>query len=189
MEAFALSGLRLRLQILWAALGPLAGGLLLASFALGLGMAWHLGSLQVQRRALEARLQALAAVGAARHADDAAAPAARLRAFEASLGDRATVTQHLARVFAVARRSGLVLERGEYRLTEDAEGGFARYRIVLPTRGSFLAVQRFSQALLAELPFVGLESLSLQRRSVGDGELQAQVKLVMYLGPPAGAAR
>jgi len=117
-----------------------------------------------------------------------ATDAERLALFEQTRGKRSDLDTHLRAILAAARRSGVVLNVGEYRLTHDDAGGFARYQISLPIEGTFRSIQQFGRRVLSELPFAALEELSLKRDSVGARELAANVKFVLYLSPVTAAS-
>lgn len=63
----------------------------------------------------------------------------------------------------------------------DPKTQLARYQIVLPVRGSYPQIRGFLKALLAQLPTVVLEDLELQRKRIGDRELNGRVRMTLYL--------
>jgi hypothetical protein len=105
----------------------------------------------------------------------------RLAEFEQALGARAQIDAHLRQLFDGARRRGLRLELGEYRLAADAAGGFQRYEIVLPIEGRFAAIQSFSQQVLLTLPFAALEDVAVRRDSVDSAVVEARLRFALYL--------
>ena len=105
----------------------------------------------------------------------------RLGLFERTLGKRSDLDAHLRVVFSAAKRNGVALTVGEYRLVNDAPGAFSRYQVSLPVEGNFRSIQQFSQQVLADLPFTALEEVSLKRDSVGSRELVARLRFVFYL--------
>ena len=105
----------------------------------------------------------------------------RLALFERTRGKRTELDAYLRAMFAAARRNGIALNTGEYRLVPDDAGGFARYSVSLPVEGTFCALQQFSRQVLAELRFAALEELSLKRESVATRELAAHMHFVLYL--------
>jgi hypothetical protein len=105
----------------------------------------------------------------------------RLALFERTLGKRADLDAHMRAVFAAAKRNGVALKLGEYRLVNDAAGGFSRYHINFPVDGNFRSIQQFSSQVLVEFPFAALEEVSLKRESVGARELEARLRFVFFL--------
>lgn len=111
--------------------------------------------------------------------DSAGADLAR---FHAAFPPAGALTGELERVYAHARASNLQLQQGEYRL-ESRGAGLAAYRVTLPVRGSYPEVRRFAGRLLADMPAASLDTLRFERKKAGDGQLEAQVRLTIYLRP------
>jgi len=107
----------------------------------------------------------------------------RLAQFQAALGTRANLDQHMRKVYETARKRNLDLEVGEYRLVTDVAGGFQRYQIELPIDGPFSGIQSFSQQVLLQLPFAALESMTFQRESIDAPVVEAQLRFVLFLAP------
>ncbi len=107
-------------------------------------------------------------------------------AFERLLGRGEDLETHLGQVFAAAKRHGVGLTVGDYRLATDNAGGFRRYHMVLPVKGSFSAIQAFSQQVLLDLPFAALEEISLKRASIDATQVDAKTRFVLFLRLPGG---
>ena len=107
--------------------------------------------------------------------------AERAAAFERLLGRGDELESYLGKVFAAARRHGVSLTVGEYRLANDNAGGFRRYHMVLPVKGSFGAIQAFSQQVLLDLPFAALEEIALKRASSEATQIDAKTRFVLFL--------
>jgi len=107
----------------------------------------------------------------------------RLALFERTLGKRSDLDAHLRAVFAAAKRNGVALTVGEYRLVDDSAGGFSRYHVSFPVGGVFRSIEQFSEQVLADLPFAALEEVSLKRDSVGSRQLEARLRFVFFLAP------
>jgi membrane protein implicated in regulation of membrane protease activity len=111
----------------------------------------------------------------------------RRAAFEKLLGRGEDLEGYLGKVFAAAKKHGVSLTVGEYRLANDNAGGFRRYHMVLPVKGSFGAIQAFSQQVLLDLPFAALEEISLKRASIDANQVDAKTRFVLFLHPVGGA--
>ncbi len=138
----------------------------LIAFAIVSGTAaWHLVVLGARAQALEAETRAagLRASSSALAGSRSMEPGERLERFERVLGRRVEFDTHLQTVFAAARRSGVTLVEGDYRHSYNGAGQFFRYEATFPVGGRFAAIQRFSEVVLAELPFAALEDVSLWR--------------------------
>ncbi len=105
----------------------------------------------------------------------------RLSAFERTLGAGDKLDEHLRTMFNAAKKRGVVLARGEYRLIGDPAGGFVRYQILLPVRGNFRAINGFAEQVLLDLPFAALEDVAFRRETAGSGAVEARLRLVLFL--------
>jgi hypothetical protein len=90
----------------------------------------------------------------------------------------------LEAIYAHARASKLQLAQGEYRLEKGV--GLAAYRVTLPVRGSYAQVRQFVGHLLKDMPTASLDAVRFDRRKAGDAQLEAQVRLTIYLRPVEG---
>jgi hypothetical protein len=175
---------RLAAEIFVARVGAstvLAAAALLVVVAAGVA---HLLQLRSSAERMHVEIAALRAQVAAPKSATPARPTGnmeRLALFERTLGKRAELDAHLRVVFAAAKRNGVALKVGEYRLVNDAAGGFSRYQVTFPVGGNFKSLQQFSQQVLVELPFAALEEVSLKRESVGARQLEARLRFVFFL--------
>lgn len=134
--------------------------------------------LAAQRTALE-RLRARSPyqpVAADRRAEE-------LERFQSLFPAAARLTDELERVHKLARRAGLDPARGEYRL-EKRGAALWPYRVTLPVRGRYSQLRDFVAALLEEMPTASIDALRLERKQARDAELEAQVRLTLYVRPP-----
>lgn len=90
----------------------------------------------------------------------------------------------LEAIYAHARASKLQLAQGEYRLEKGV--GLAAYRVTLPVRGSYAQVRQFVGHVLKDMPTASLDAVRFDRRKAGDAQLEAQVRLTIYLRPVEG---
>jgi len=61
------------------------------------------------------------------------------------------------------------------------DGVAARYRMTFPVHASYPQIRSFLDRTLIALPAVAVEGLRLERKSVGDGTVEAEVKLAAYV--------
>ena len=108
-----------------------------------------------------------------------------LAQFYATLGAENDVEHHLVTLFALAARSGLVLQQGDYKLGYDKVSHLSTYEIVLPMKGSYQAVWRFSGLVLRAMPFAALDEISFRRDSIGADMPEARLHLTLFLQPGA----
>lgn len=88
---------------------------------------------------------------------------------------------HLAPLFTAANSAGLGLEEGRYREIRDAGSGLTRLFIVLPVSGRYPAIRAFLSQALDKEPSLALEGARFTRDGIGDGEINAELRLVLFL--------
>ncbi len=89
----------------------------------------------------------------------------------------------------------LLLEKGEYKLSREADFRLARYQVTLPVSGDYARVRGFVNDVLEAVPSAALDELTLKRESVDQPELEARVRFssvpgsaVMRVNPKLRAA-
>ena len=105
-----------------------------------------------------------------------------LQRFYGLFPSAAQLGEEVERLHRLARRSGLELAQGEYRLERRAEGLWA-YRVTLPVRGSYAQFRDFLSAVLAGMPTASLDALRFERKKPLDTQLDAQVRLTIHARP------
>jgi Tfp pilus assembly protein PilO len=90
--------------------------------------------------------------------------------------------QWLEKLVSLAESSGLSLDQGEYQAAQDKVGRLVRFQMTLPLRGEYPQIRKFLAALPSELPVVALEKVQFERQSIADPEVEARIRLVLYLG-------
>jgi hypothetical protein len=105
----------------------------------------------------------------------------RLAAFYRALGERRYAEQQVKTLFAVAAKTGLVLNQAEYRLGADKQGRFHTYQVTLPVKGSYGAIHRFYEEMLLAIPFASLDQLNFKRDAISNSLVDAQLHFTLYL--------
>lgn len=95
------------------------------------------------------------------------------------------MSEQLGRIYALARRQGLELTQGEYRLEKGA--GLWSYRVILPLRGSYAQVRGFVTAVLSKDPVASVDALRLERGKPDDTALDAKLRLTLHFRAPGGS--
>lgn len=108
-------------------------------------------------------------------------PGAQLARFYAGFPTMAAAPDALLRIQAVARRSGLLLQAGEYRLDIRSGERLQRYQIVLPVRGSYTQIRAFVDGVLAQVAALALDDIDLRRDSSADALLEGRIRLTLYV--------
>ena len=106
-----------------------------------------------------------------------------LRRFHALFPQASELNAQVEQLHRLARRSGLDLAQGEYRLERRTSGLWA-YRVTLPVRGSYGQLRDFLSAVLKDVPIASIDALRFERKRAADTQLEAQVRLTLYAQPP-----
>lgn len=186
MSAPGVGSLVLRLGIALRRAGPVALGAALVLAASVAALAWILRENQARAQEHRAVLAQAAAAPAPAAVQVAQPQVAGIDAFYAALGERRYAEQQVRTLFALADKAGLSLTQGEYRGAYDRNARVYAYQVTLPVRGPYKAVWRFAMSSLAAIPFASLDEISFKRESVGDVNVDARLRLTLYLN---GAVR
>jgi hypothetical protein len=108
--------------------------------------------------------------------------AEELRRFYNLFPPAVALTDDLERLHRLARRAGLELAQGEYRLERRATGLWA-YRVTLPVRGSYPQLREFVDTVLKDMPVASIDSLRFERKKAAESELEAQLRLTFHIRP------
>lgn len=87
----------------------------------------------------------------------------------------------LGKLVALAAKRGLSLNDGEYKATRDKVGKLLRYQMTFPVNGPYPQIRNFLTDLPDTLPVVALENVQFERQKVTDPNVEAKIKLVLYL--------
>ena len=121
------------------------------------------------------------------HADVAklADPSSRL-----ALPGRAEIPTIVRQLFTRATQARLEVDAGRYEISSGGTGNIARYQIAFPVTGPYPAIRSFIDRTLAAMPAVGLSELSLDRKTIADSNVDAQIRMTVYVSATAapGAA-
>jgi hypothetical protein len=110
-----------------------------------------------------------------------------LRRFYTLFPTTAKIAPEMQKLWVVANEYKIDLQQGEYRL-ESSGAGLARYRITLPVRASYGQIRQFVGFVLKEIPTMSIDGLRFERKKISDTQLDAQIKLTLYLQPAAVSA-
>lgn len=160
---------------------PGVAGLLLLMVSVGLGVfvlppaRERLATLEAQTSELSARARNL------KPGVQQTTPRAQLANFYAFFPLTDAVPEVLGKIQRAAQRNELVLAKGEYKLAEEQEFRLARYQITLPVTGAYSQVRGFVNDVLAAVPGVALDELSLKREAIGDDTLEARVRFTLFV--------
>jgi len=88
----------------------------------------------------------------------------------------------LEKLLALSASHGLSLNDAEYKSSRDKVGKLVRYQITFPLKGEYPQIRKFLTDLSGALPVVALENVQFERQKVSDPNVEARIKLVLYLG-------
>ena len=106
-----------------------------------------------------------------------------LRRFQGLFPSASELTGEVETLHRLARRAGLDLAQGEYRMERRAAGLWA-YRVTLPVRGSYPQFRDFIGAVLKDMPIASIDALRFERKRAAETQLEAQVRITLYARPP-----
>jgi len=86
----------------------------------------------------------------------------------------------LGTLVKLAEDSSLTLDTGKYEASASRSGELVRYRVAFPVTGAYPQVRKFIDATLAALPAVAISDLSIERKTIGDGAVEAQIRLTVF---------
>ena len=183
------SALALRVRLAVMALGPvfcIAAVMIIVGAA---ALAWLLPqrAVQAERHQVALRLVTMPANATLKLAPESANQ--NLELFYNTLGEQRYVEQQVKTLFALAGRASLSLSQGEYKSAYDANGRLHTYQITLPVKGSYGQVWSFGLMALRSIPYASLDELSFKRENIGDAQVEARLRLTMYLSDQQGGVR
>jgi len=105
----------------------------------------------------------------------------------ASLPTRNQMPAVIGQMLAQAQAAGVALDKGRYAY-EPAKGGtIGRYEVEFPVSAGYPAIRTFVNGTLTAVPAAALEKLRLERKAVGEQNVNADIGFVVFVrgeGPP-----
>jgi hypothetical protein len=92
-----------------------------------------------------------------------------------------SITDLLAKLYDVAKASGIEMQRADYRMLNVAHRKLNRYQIIVPVQGDYRTMRVFIASALRELPTMSLDHVQFQRKAIGDRVVDAQVTFSFHL--------
>jgi hypothetical protein len=97
-----------------------------------------------------------------------------------SLPQRAEMPTVLGVLLKQADAAHLSIDTGKYGTTPLKNGGVTSYQISFPVTGPYPQVRQFIDSTLAALPAAAMTELSITRKAIGDGAVEAQIRLTVF---------
>lgn len=97
-----------------------------------------------------------------------------------SLPRRAQMPAVLGTLLQQADAAHLSIDTGKYETTPLKKAGVMSYQISFPVTGPYPQVRQFIDSTLTALPAAALTELSLTRKTISDGAVEAQIRLTVF---------
>jgi hypothetical protein len=97
-----------------------------------------------------------------------------------TLPARADLPEVLGQLFREATRARIAVDTAKYEIKAMKSSGLVRFQITFPVTGPYPQVRAFIDATLGTMPAVALSELALERKSIGDGNVEAQIRMTVY---------
>lgn len=99
----------------------------------------------------------------------------------AELPTRAQMPAVLGQVLQQAQEAGIDLNKGQYSYSPASKGEVGRYELDFPVTAQYPAVRDFINRILTRIPAAGLHKLTIQRKVIGDPQVNADVRFVVFI--------
>jgi hypothetical protein len=173
-----------RAKSLWTALGGWRGAVAIPIFAAA-------GALHVYAvKPAEQRLAALE-LSIDKRTEKAAAPLSRLKGqtelagrlgqFYAYFDGELSYVDWLARFYDVAERTGVNVQRVDYRTVEPAGIPLILHEVSVPITADYARVRAFSEGVLNAVPIASLDQITFRRQRANQAEVEADLRFSFYL--------
>lgn len=118
---------------------------------------------------------------AARHAAHAPVVASNdPRRLLESLPERSEVPKILGVLLVQADNAGLSIDTGKYAVVATHTRELTRYHVGFPVTGTYPAIRTFINQVLKEIPTASISELSIERKTIADGAVEANIRLTLF---------
>lgn len=93
----------------------------------------------------------------------------------------ASLPKWLSMIDAMAIKRHLILNRGDYKLSQTKQGELLRYEIVFPVVGQYIQIRQFVADVLLMLPALALDDLQIRRKNSLSPTVEARLVFVLFL--------
>lgn len=87
-------------------------------------------------------------------------------------------------LIGLAQQHGLRLHRGDYKAQPDTQGGYLRFRMAMPVKGSAKAIQGFMLDALRVNKTLGLEAVQFKREQIASDQVEARIQWSLFTRLP-----
>ena len=110
--------------------------------------------------------------------------ASDMATFYKTLPRTTDASRMLRHMHEIADEAGTWIDQAEYRPVRDNDAKLVLYQITLPAKGTYPELRQFLARAIRDLPGLAVEGVSFQRQRVGEAELEAQIKLTLFMSVP-----
>jgi hypothetical protein len=164
-----------RLQYQLARLGPAGQTGLVALVA---ALVFAASTLLPAQHALDSLSADLAR---AQHPSGAQSPDQAVPRLVESLPTRAQIPAVIGLIYAEASKSGVPLDVGHYSYSSPKAGTLGRYDVEFPVKAGYPQIRTFINGTLTAVPAAALDKLHVERKTVGDAGVSANIGFVIYV--------
>ncbi len=93
----------------------------------------------------------------------------------------ASLPKWLSLINETASKQHLILNRGDYKLSQSKQGKLLRYEIVLPVEGKYTEIRQLIVELLHKLPALAVSDLQIKRENSLSPTVEARLVFVLFL--------
>ncbi|HEY0061051.1 MAG TPA: hypothetical protein VGC21_02955 [Telluria sp.] len=189
MKENTLAVIALRARLFLMARGAVLCGACVLLLGAGAALAWLLPQSALQAREQQVALRLIKQGNGPLVRAAPVSASNNLALFYGALGEKRYAEQQVKTLFALAGKAGVVLNQGEYKAAYDRNARLYTYQVTLPVKGSYNDVSKFSLMALRTIPFASLDELSFKRENIGETQVEARVRLTLFLAGESGAVR
>ncbi|MDB6092373.1 MAG: hypothetical protein JWN85_5157 [Gammaproteobacteria bacterium] len=99
----------------------------------------------------------------------------------ATLPTRGQMPVVIGQILEQAQQAGVPLDSGHYAFTPAKTGSVGRYELEFPVKASYPQVRDFINRTLTAVPAAGLDKLHIERKTVADETVNADVRFVVFV--------
>lgn len=103
------------------------------------------------------------------------------------LPKEAELANHLARIHQMARKQGVILQRGSFEFSAESHGRIGRQQMTFQTHAPYSAVRHFLRETLAAMPALALEDVAINRSQAEPDDIEATLRFSILLRRQGGA--
>ena len=120
-------------------------------------------------------------IARAQHPSAARGPDQAVPRLVESLPTRGEIPAVIGVMYTQARASNVALDTGHYVYSPPKTGSLARYDMEFPVKASYPDLRNFINKTLTAVPAAALSKLHVERKTVGDAQVNANVGFVVFV--------